>query len=377
MQETAIGRQGFWARIGSLVRRVFTGSAGSPADGGAGTSSPFAKDEMDPSGPRQWPWTEKAGGTPVRGVMDAVVAVQRAIYGAHPKVDLPAIMASLAPHAKRDSGEMIDLSQPYQSGYEGGLPDPLGEAWKLKDAGALGPWKDPAMLSAFTTATTWNTSPEGDYLGRALQSNMDSSLWYQLLEARHVIPCLAPEWRKAIELATLLLDVGTDPLGRTGFKEILEAASSFPPDVVAKVALLVGGSGRGGAKLEQIYADPSYASKFAADLAAQARPKDAKGPLEAALKELESLPKGWTAADRDAFASAQLVVKLADQSRGKAYRAVRGASALGEQELQKLESEWVYKDLPKIFSEARAKVSAAKKGGIIIRDSEESRKIEQ
>lgn len=225
----------------------------------------------------------------------------------------------------------------------------VAKEWFKKDAGSLRAWENAgAMGPTFRFVSEMNMGDGGDYLGRALQQNMDASIWTQSLVKAGVIREPAPPWRAAIEVASLALDIGNDGAGRTGYSYVLTGVDGYPSKspsqsvkmpagLQARAALLVGGSGGGGFHVEKAYADAAEAPKFGKRLLTEGT--DIQGLLPRAAdkahteRELALLDSGAllaTQADREAFADALLVVKLADRSRGaalKAYDAAGGGDA--------------------------------------------------
>jgi hypothetical protein len=206
------------------------------------------------------------------------------------------------------------------------------------------------MGPVFGFANELNMGSGGDYLGRAIAQNMDASIWLRALVREKIIAPPSQDWRTAIEVATLTLDVGSDGAGRTGFMYVLAGADGYkssspapsvkmPAGIQARAGMLVGGSGQG-IYVDKLFDGPGVASTFANKLADEAYSGQtatslaarAKDPA-ATAKEIELVRSGKlvdSRAGRDAFAEALLVTKLADRSRGavfKAYLAAGGGDA--------------------------------------------------
>ena len=241
--------------------------------------------------------------------------------------DAAAVVKNLARYAP------FDVNTPYQGDVL------VAEDWKLKDKGGIEAWANAgAMGPAFKWAADMNKGEGGDYLNRALSQNLDASIWVQALVKAGVIKEPKPEWRQAIELASMTLDIGNDGAGRTGYSYVLTGVDGYPSkkpsDSVklpaglhARAAMLVGGSGGGGFHVEQAYDGADIASQFGKRLVNEGGLKallpraidKAAIEKEIALVDTGALVK--TPADREAFADALLVVKLADRSRGAAVGA--------------------------------------------------------
>jgi hypothetical protein len=252
------------------------------------------------------------------------------------------VMAQLAPFAK------FDLKTSYHGEPRG---KSIVDAWKHKDAGGIAAWQNAgAMGPVFRFTNELNMGAGGDYMGRAISQNMDAAIWLRALVREGVIAQPSQEWRAAIEVASLTLDVGDDGAGRTGFMYVLSGVDGYPSNspaasvkmptgIQSRAGMLVGGSGQG-MHVEKLFGGPSVATTFASNLAdeghggqtAKTLSARAKDPAMTA-KEIDLVKSGKlvdTRAGRDAFAEALLVTKLADRSRGalfSAYLAAGGGDA--------------------------------------------------
>jgi len=265
----------------------------------------------------------------------------------------PATLSDVVRGLQNHAG--FELSKPYRSALS---PGGVAEAWKHKDTAGVQAWASPAMGKVFAFATNMNTGSGGDYLDRALSQNMDASIWLQALEHAGVIEAPTKEWRQAIELASLTLDVGDDGAGRTGFMYVMtgvdgypsatpEPSVAMPPGLMGRAGMLVGASGGGGLYVEKVFDGPNVASDFAHRLANESNGKQsAKGltaravdpkAVQAEIKNVEDGAFVKTRADRTSFADAVLITKLADRSRGEAFRVYLAAGG-GEKGLEALQS---------------------------------------
>jgi hypothetical protein len=263
-----------------------------------------------------------------------------------PVATASSVQSTLAPLQPYVKG--LDLNRSYL-GEPSGMS--IADAWKHKDAGALAAWSQPAAMGpVLAFVTSLNRGDGGDYLGRAIAQNMDASIWLRLLEREGIVDTPTKEWRTAIEVATLSLDVGADGAGRTGFMFILSGVDGYPSKsptppvkmpqgIQARAGMLVGGSGTG-LFVDKIFENANVAKDFAKRLtneqdhgqSAKSLSVKAKDPAHTA-KEIALVESGTlvqSRADRDAFAEALLVTKLSDRSRGavfKAYLAAGGGDA--------------------------------------------------
>ncbi|MBI5509958.1 MAG: hypothetical protein HY903_14475 [Deltaproteobacteria bacterium] len=246
----------------------------------------------------------------------------------------------LAPFAIDEYGKKVDLSRDFPVGG-----DSLPKAWALKDAGALEVWADTASTGKiFRWMLEWNTMAPS-YFDRAVSINVDSSLWHQVLVKDGKIKPLNAEWRKAVEIASFILDLGDDGLGGDCYKQALGGAGVMSPSLTAKVAALSGRvGGSGGLYVENAFdatKAKAYMAKLATEAERQAPPSfpDKRGAFAAIVdknayqKTLADMKAGGgmdNAETREAYASALLIIKLADNSRGRAYDTVkhRGIAAL-------------------------------------------------
>ena len=246
-------------------------------------------------------------------------------------VDADAVVRGLAKYANAAKGP-FDLNKPY------GGETAVASSWRHKDAAGLAVWANAgAMGPAFQWAAKMNSGDGGDYLGRALSSNADGGLWLRALVDAGVVKAPRPEWRAAIELATLTLDIGDDGAGRTGYSYVLTGVDGYPTDdkapsvklptgLHARAAALVGGSGQGGLYAETVYDATDIAKSFTKRLVSDER-KEIEGLVSKAVdpgqvkREIGMLEDGSLVsnkADREAFADALVIVKMSDRSRGKA-----------------------------------------------------------
>ena len=246
------------------------------------------------------------------------------------------VLAQLAPYAPFNT----------KTAYSG-EPGNMGivDAWKHKDPGAMQVYAKSAEMGPVFAWAAKVASTDGDYLGRALGQNMDAAIWLRALEREGVISSPSPEWRRAIELATLCLDLGNDGAGRTGFMYVMTGVDGYPGSqsagsvkmptgLQARAGMLVGGSGRG-LYVDNIFKGPNVAADFAKALANESNKGQSPKTLipqakdigattkEVAIVESGALVK--TQSDRDEFAEALLVTKLADRSRGAVFRSYLAA----------------------------------------------------
>lgn len=262
-------------------------------------------------------------------------------------VDGDAVMRGLQRFATAD-GVPFDLNQPYKGEPAG---QAIASAWKrFKDPQALGVWQNAGQMGpVFTWLADANAGDGGDYLGRALSQNIDAAIWTQALVKHGVIAPPSNEWRQAIEVASLALDIGNDGAGRTGYAYLLTQINGYPKSdrtpvpmpagLASRAGMLVGGSGSGGLHVEKVYDDANVAKQFAARLLTEnpevaalsaGAPPSHKANLDREQGMLRSGAHVGNAAQREAFADALLVVKLADRSRGRALRTALAQGSLDQ-----------------------------------------------
>jgi hypothetical protein len=262
-------------------------------------------------------------------------------FGDAPAPSANQVLVGLQPFA-RDSKGPIDLN----GNYGGALPMSISAAWRLKDPDGLRAWSDAKTMGpVFAWITMVNSGDGGNYLGRALAHNADASLWLQALVKSGVIKQPNAEWRKAIEIASFAIDIGDDGAGRTGYNYVVTGVDGYPGSLAdkadsvkmpagihARAAALVGGSGGGGLHAETVFDAPGNAAAFGKRLVREAKdmPNLLKRTIDRAQvdREIAMLDTGAlfrTPADREAFADALVVVKLADRSRGRAIRTLKDA----------------------------------------------------
>lgn len=220
----------------------------------------------------------------------------------------------------------------------------LADAWQHKDPEVLKQWEinGPSKLQWVHEQTLDN----GSYwiTDRALQINADAKLWVDAAEKESGIK-LSPEWKKAIDYATLMVDIGNDGTGANGYPTIVRDTHLFEPGMAAKVAALVGASQ--GIYVEDVFTNlPKVRARFqflgkdtqsALDAFYKNGPTKKMIPQEVAsfttenkalaagtLKELTAASFLDTKQGREQFGLAMFITKGADQSRGQILQAAGG-----------------------------------------------------
>jgi hypothetical protein len=266
-----------------------------------------------------------------------------ALAGSGGPVDAASVTAGLGRVAP------FDVTKSYKGGVN------VSEDWKTKDAAGLKVWENVgAMGPTFKWAAEMNMGDGGDYLGRALSQNADASIWLQALVKEGIVKEPKAEWRAAIEVASMTLDVGNDGAGRTGYSYVLTGVDGYPSKnpaasvkmpagLHARAAMLVGGSGGGGFHVEKAYDGADQTAQFSKRLVREANVSSLlpravdRAHVEKEIGLVDSGALVKTKEDREAFADALLIVKLADRSRGSALSAYRqaGGGAAGLEAMKK------------------------------------------